>query len=102
MAEHAGPPRCCASRWDTYGKHECPNRSKVERDGKGYCGVHDPVAVKRRIDVRVANYRARAEESDERYRRIFAEHAACQGVATDDLRPGLVAELLAIQRENPS
>ena len=26
-------------------KHHCRNKGSIERDGKLYCGIHDPVAV---------------------------------------------------------
>ncbi len=89
-------PQCTAIIRDgLYGKRECTNKASVERDGQWVCGVHDPVAIQRRMAARLANHRATSAEQDERYRRVIAEHEACRGVATEDLRPGLLAELLA-------
>ncbi len=95
-----GQPCCGVRVYDAvYGYRECPNRVKVERNGKGYCGVHDPLAIKRRTDARAAHYAAEARKWDENFARNQAVHAACQGVPTEDLRPGLVAELLATAKE---
>ncbi len=99
MPEPNGQSRCGVRVYDgVYGYRECPNRVKVERNGKGYCGVHDPLAIKRRTDARAANHEARTRKWSETIERSCAEHAACAGVATEDLRPGLVAELLAASR----
>ncbi len=37
--------RCCHRKIDGFDFWPCRNRGKVERNGKFYCGVHDPVAV---------------------------------------------------------
>lgn len=45
-------PYCAATilRTGYYNNVACSNVAKVERDGRWYCGVHDPVAIKRRRD----------------------------------------------------
>lgn len=45
--------------------HACPHRAKVERDGKWYCGTHDPVAAKARRDKKHAEW-------DEQHRKEIA------------------------------
>jgi hypothetical protein len=47
--------RCNA--WVQFGS--CPNKVKVERNGKGYCGVHDPDRLKGISAARRARTRAR-------------------------------------------
>ncbi len=38
--------------------HQCHNSAKVERDGKWFCGTHDPVAVIEKRDKKNAEFRA--------------------------------------------
>lgn len=57
---------CRASVGSGFCSSQCGNKAKVDRDvlhhGKparfGYCGVHDPVAVKEKREVREAKWRA--------------------------------------------
>lgn len=54
------------------GRRQCTNRGKVEREGKPYCGQHDPVAREARLQKTLDRYRA---EDLERAKRN-ALHAA--------------------------
>lgn len=36
----------------------CTHKAKVERDGKWYCGQHDPVAKKEKQDAKYAKWQA--------------------------------------------
>ena len=49
--------------------HDCTKTVKVERDGKWYCGIHDPVKVAEKRAERAAAARARMDEADRAYRR---------------------------------
>lgn len=42
--------QCCADVRNDFGVgyHRCQNNGKVERDGKWFCGIHDPVKVAER------------------------------------------------------
>ncbi len=88
-------PKCSAVIFDHYKNVGCPNPGKVQREGKWYCGTHDPVRLKIIRDANDAKHKAKWEIRGERWKRQAAEHQACQGVPTEDLRPGLLAELLA-------
>ncbi len=35
---------CETDVWSEYRAYRCSAKAKVERDGKSYCGRHDPVA----------------------------------------------------------
>ena len=52
-------PRCQAEVWGEHtsslGSSQCSYRGKVERDGKWYCKIHDPVA-------KIEKFRARQAE----------------------------------------
>lgn len=61
--------RCCvrvtgSSVWH---KYPCSRTAKVERNGKWYCGQHDPEAVKRR-----------QEKSEQRWNEKQTEEAAAR------------------------
>jgi uncharacterized Zn finger protein (UPF0148 family) len=62
--------RCCAEVFQSYGmqRYPCPNKAKVERDGKHYCGVHDPVRLAEKAAIREAKAEAEREESSARWR----------------------------------
>lgn len=53
--------RCEAKRWDGWHWVHCRNYSKVEREGKHYCHVHDPVEVKARKEKRDVARQEKAE-----------------------------------------
>ena len=36
--------KCCGTVFDRGWPHPCSKTAKVERSGKWYCGIHDPVA----------------------------------------------------------
>jgi uncharacterized Zn finger protein (UPF0148 family) len=38
--------------------HQCHNSAKIQRDGKWFCGTHDPVAVIEKRDKKNAEFRA--------------------------------------------
>jgi hypothetical protein len=63
---------CCAKisdndRWRPY-YHSCGKNAKYEREGKFYCGTHDPVAVAAKRDARSADYRSKCAEQTKIYR----------------------------------
>lgn len=65
--------RCCASvPKGTIGirtrYEQCSRVGKVERDGKWYCGQHDPQARKARDQEKMERWRSQMEERDRRFR----------------------------------
>lgn len=62
---------CCATKWERGSfprRHPCGNRGKVECDGKWYCGIHDPAAVKRRDDKAQAEWDAKLARTRQEHR----------------------------------
>jgi uncharacterized Zn finger protein (UPF0148 family) len=58
--------KCCESiregvAWPRY--HACGRSAKVERDGKWYCGIHDPVKRAEKAAVQHAKWMAELEAS---------------------------------------
>lgn len=93
MTKTDDSPRCCKISLSRYaGSNQCANPGKVIRDGKPYCGIHDPEAHKRR------HQKVNEQRMAEQIARRTAESAACRGVPTEVLRDGLVAELIEIAK----
>jgi len=63
---------CEASVWNSGGfggRYEpCEYAGKVERDGKWFCGIHDPVKKAEKDKVRQEKYDAAYQASQRRYR----------------------------------
>lgn len=67
--------QCEATIWNDFHDYRCPYNGKVERDGKWYCGTHDPVAKAARDKAREEKWKKKwAEEAKER-RLLEAAHA---------------------------
>jgi hypothetical protein len=61
--------RCCKTLWGPRGNSwQCTRNAVVERDGKGYCKQHDPVAEKARFEAR----RTKWEEESKRESAVWA------------------------------
>lgn len=58
-------PLCCATLTSIAGFRErtCKKRAKVERDGRHYCGMHDPVFAKQRKEKFIATENAKLERN---------------------------------------
>ena len=56
--------RCSASVHNSFGVsfHQCFNKAKVTRDGKGFCVIHDPVHVEGQ-DEEIASKWAEQDEA---------------------------------------
>jgi hypothetical protein len=66
----AAQKACCERVWskDRWPRqYDCQKRATVERDGKHYCGTHDPEAVKRRNAKAEAKCAVRIAEMDARF-----------------------------------
>lgn len=83
--------QCCESvrypgNWPRY--HACTKPAKVEREGRWFCGVHDPDRVKCATDARSLKWeRERATE-----RLLHASVAALREIANGHNDPGALAK----------
>lgn len=66
--------KCQARVWSGFQMYDCSKKSKVERDGKWYCGTHDPVRVKEKKDARSAKWDA--DMAADRAARVKRENLA--------------------------
>lgn len=76
--------------WGYLHKYHCPKTGKVERDGKWYCGTHDPVKIKERQEKRNAKWEAESEAQIAKYRaeniqkyRNELLNALCRNIPTE-------------------
>lgn len=71
--------KCCGQRWFHFSWVSCGKTGKTERDGKFYCGRHDPVRRKEKEDARSAKFeteraeRKRLAATAERRKRMYVE-----------------------------
>ncbi len=50
--------KCCAHKWSGWHRIQCSKNGKIEREGKYYCGIHDPVAIEAKSKARNAKWNA--------------------------------------------
>lgn len=72
-------------RWHS-SKSQCPNNAKVERDGKWYCGTHDPVKRKEKQEKRDEKWADQWTVKEEQRRRRVAETHYCENLTTEYLK----------------
>ncbi len=92
--------RCCkqilnAGMWSSY--HQCSRKSVVERDGKHYCKIHDPVLRSEKQAATHAKWSEEMEKKQRAFDRTKAMQSACEGLTTAQLEQlgiGGVAKLL--------
>lgn len=63
---------CCKSLMDGYHLVRCRKPATVEREGRHYCTIHDPVRVAEKDEARSAKWEAKMVEQ----RKAWALHAA--------------------------
>ena len=62
--------KCCGRIWDSFGFGAfapCSNTGKVERDGKWWCGIHDPVKVAEKRAAKSVAYEKKIAEQSKRW-----------------------------------
>jgi uncharacterized Zn finger protein (UPF0148 family) len=84
---------CVHQMWSNYGfrgsYRDCGKTAMFDRDGKWYCGIHDPVAIAERLDARNAAINAKWEA------RLASNKAARDREAERDRRAAMFDELVA-------
>ncbi len=104
-AKKVSDGRCEAGSWSGAGRfshhQRCQNRAKVCRDGKDYCGIHDPLRVKDRRAKQEAKYEAERKLSSAKYSYLNARMEAAdelEKLSPDDFtgHPALRATMIAL------
>jgi hypothetical protein len=70
--------RCCSTvrTGGGFNRHQCTRNAKVERDGKPYCGSHDPVLMREKANKRFDDWKAKNDTRISLDKR-FRHKAAC-------------------------
>ena len=92
--------RCSATTYIGWGSGftRCAYKGKVERDGKWYCGTHDPVRRKAKSDANMAKWHAERDAKEAaRFARETKEAALYQ---LAEAAVALGAELPWVSRDN--
>lgn len=76
------------------GWYACSRKAKLERDGKSYCTQHDPERVAAKNAEKRARWKTEDAARQKTSRRRAAETYACEGISTEALEAGVVAEML--------
>ena len=71
--------------------HACGKTAKVQRDGKWYCGIHDPEKVAERRKKQDDKWHAGMKAAREERRRREAEQNYCANLTTEYLETHGVA-----------
>ena len=85
---------CCGASWakGSYRPKTCGKTAKFERDGKWYCGTHDPVAIEAKRVKQNAEFQAKwdartaAQEAAEAKRKETQRRANCFDELVDALK----------------
>ena len=77
--------QCEGKVFEDYSSHRCRNNASYERDGKWYCKLHDPVAIKEKEAKRAEKWDKEYNNAKERTRRRTAEIAYCKDLTTEEL-----------------
>ena len=83
---------CQGRVWSALSFYACGNRAKVERNGKHYCSVHDPVAKKERDAKRHA-------ERDAHYAQLRAARERATRIAAAERQ--IIDAVMAYEGELP-
>ncbi len=96
MSEHT--PQCREFVWPrgSFHKTKCSRKGVVERDGKLYCKQHDPLAIAAKRQAENEKFEMKYAANKEKTRRQRAIINACEGIPTEALEAGVVAELLEV------
>lgn len=91
----AEKPTCCGDVWLSYRWVKCTKTGKVERDGKHYCGIHDPVAIKAKKDKQHAKWKQEwdAEAAANKAKAAAAAEQKRRADCYDDLLGALQAAI---------
>jgi uncharacterized Zn finger protein (UPF0148 family) len=83
--------KCCATVYprETFGAfhgYRCTKNAKVERDGKSYCGTHDPEVLKARDEKRRQKWEEDSKKEKEHWERKRLLEKLAHNISTDDLK----------------
>ena len=92
--------KCCVTvypneQWGIFHGHQCTRKATVERDGKHYCTIHDPVRIQEKREARHKKWDEESKANGEKWHREDTIREACKDVSTITLEKIKVKTLLA-------
>lgn len=85
--------RCEEKVWDSSSWHsyQCTRNAKVERDGKHYCTIHDPIRIKEKQDKKHKKWKEKFEKESKDHEYQYSAVAYCKkkGFTIDELKDAL-------------
>ena len=84
MNEQCSAHVSSGARWDFRG-HQCTRKAIVERNGKSYCKIHDPVEVEKR-DLAARKKFRKVQWNNKRKEKIRAFTTVCKYMKDNDIK----------------
>lgn len=85
---------CEEVMWDRYNHRHfhCNNKAKIYRNGKWYCGIHDPDKIAEKKRLQQEKWDKKWAESEARNRRNEAEAHYCQNLSVEYMETHIAKE----------
>ena len=82
--------QCSATYFSGWSRYRCSKNAKVERDGKSFCTIHDPVRIEEKRDKRHKEYQERANKKEEirEYNENAIKYCKSKGLTLEELKKG--------------
>ncbi len=93
LYKNPDPTRCCDAVSNgprTMSWHQCYRKIAVTRDGKGYCKIHDPHAIRAKMDEKMADFTARNERERKASEHRHAAADLLRDFTAEEIRGGQV------------
>lgn len=74
--------KCEKMVFSDYRHCPCRNNASVEREGKWYCGIHDPEKIKKKREEQDKRWEEKYKERSEYFNRRAAEKYYCKNLDT--------------------
>lgn len=93
---------CCCEVWgdgQSFRPRCCARNAIVNRDGRWYCGTHDPVKVAEKNAKRESAWKVKMEEQNRSYQHQRAIIRFCENVTDDELSRFTARQLIDFYKE---
>ena len=77
--------QCSEKVWDGWHHFPCQRPAKVERDGKWYCGIHDPEYIKAKNQAKEEKWEAENKANEIKWAREVKIKSLVSGLTDEEL-----------------
>jgi hypothetical protein len=86
--------KCEARVHSDFRSHQCYKDAKIERDGKHYCTIHDPVRIEEKRKTKEDKWKKEWDERKKRteYQNSAAAYCKKKGLTIEDLKDAVSEE----------